>query len=368
MFKAFLKPIFRLFSTDIALDLGTANTRLFKKNEGIVANDKTAIAIKYGKPPLESSEKVVAIGQNAIDLEKEELKNIKIFAPIKNSLVSNRYAEALIENFFKIANNLSLAAPRVVVSIPYGSTEVERLYIREAIFQAGAREVFLIEKPMATAIGAKLPVKEPVKSMIVDIGAGTTDIAIISNGGIDCAKSIIIAGDEIDKSIIKYIKNKFNIVINKKEAEKLKIELGSAVKPYEELSLKLPYHDMATNSLKYITVTSTDIYNAMQSSLQSIVDNILDILNCLMLDKQEEKMLNKIGSIKKSNTESVEDIKKNGITISGGGSLIRGIDKYIYEKTKIPINLSKNPFLDNIHGVAEVLDILDKLHLRNEDD
>jgi len=362
MLKSFLKPIFGLFSTDIALDLGTANTRLFKKNKGLVVNDKTAIAIKYGKPPLESSEIVVAVGQDAIDLEKEELKNVKIFTPIKNSFVSNRYTEELIENFFKISNNFSLEAPRVLASIPYGSTRAERLNIREAIFKAGARQVFLIEKPMATAMGAKLPIKEPIKCMIIDIGAGTTDIAIISNGGIDCAKSTKIAGDAIDISIIKYIKNEFDIVINKKEAEKLKIELGSAIKLQEVQSLKLAYHDMLTNSLKYITITSTDIYNAMQSSLQSIVDDILDILNCVMLDKQEEKMLKKIGSIKKSDKESIDDIKKNGITISGGGALIRGIDRYIYEKTKIPVNLSNDPFLDSISGVSEALDVIDKLN------
>ena len=271
MFKALLG----MFSNDIAIDLGTANIRVFKCANGVIADEKSAIAIGYNR---RNQEIVKAMGQEAIALTEKGTEGIELFKPIKNGVVSNFYAEMMMRYFLELAHDRKgLFAPRVMVSVPYDITNIQRVAISEMLLSAGARVIYFVEKPMAIAMGAGVPIKEEIGQLVVDLGAGTTDIAIFSKWNIIYGKSITIAGDVIDRAIIKYIKKKFNLTIHQREARRLKEEIGTAIELSTELSRNLDYFDQVSSSVNSIKVTSEDIRKAIEKPLQEIAEAIEEL-------------------------------------------------------------------------------------------
>ena len=356
------KLLLGMFSNDIAIDLGTANTRVVRKNnDEIVANEKSVIATSYNRY---NQEVIEAIGQDAIDKVKEKPENIKLFKPIQDGVISNMYAEMMVRYFLEKAHNRKgLFSPRVMVSVPYNITSIQRQAVNEVLLSAGAREIYQVENPMATAVGAGLPIKEPIGQLVVDIGAGTTDIAIMSLGGIVYGKSIKIAGDAIDKSIINYVKKKFNIIIHKREAERVKIEIGTAGTVIRELSTKVEYFDQTSSLVKSIKLTSADINEAIERPLQDIAEAIIEVLEYDVIEDEYKIKFENIGAIKKNiqsdKKNMLSDIKRNGIFISGGTSLLKGLDRYLSDKVKVHVKVSSNPLLDNITGLGLILKEID---------
>ncbi len=356
------KKLLGSFSNDIAIDLGTANTRVFKRDEGIIADEKSAIATGYNR---QHQEIVEAVGQGAIDLARER-EDIELFRPIQEGLVSNLYAEMLMRYFMELAHDRKgLFAPRVMVSVPYDVTSIQRVALREMLVSAGAREIYLVEKPMATAMGAGLAIKEPKGSLIVDMGAGRTDMAILSLGGIIYGKSISVAGDEMDRSIMRYIEKKFNLIIHKREAERLKIELGTAIELSHELSTKLEYFDQSSSMLRSVNISSKDIQKAIERPLQDIVEALEGLLAYTPIEEEEQKNINRIGAIKQDRRfenkgmDLMRDIARDGLILSGGGALIRGLDRYLSNRLKIPVRLSAEPLLDTVKGLGIILEEID---------
>ncbi|ACM92327.1 cell shape determining protein MreB/Mrl [Nautilia profundicola AmH] len=340
-----LNKLLGLFSNDLAIDLGTANTLVSVKGKGIIINEPSVVAIKDDK----HKKKVLAVGKAAKEMVGKTPKNIIAIRPMKNGVIADfSVTEEMIRYFIqKVHNRKGLIRPRIVICVPYGLTQVERKAVKESAMSAGAREVYLIEEPMAAAIGAGLPVKEPQGSMVIDIGGGTTEIGVISLGGLVVSKSIRVAGDKFDKSIIDYINRKYNLIIGERVAEEIKMEIGSAVKLEEELKMAVQGKNRISGLLETITVTSEDIREALKEPVKEIGEAVKQVL--------EETPADLAG-----------DIVENGIVLTGGGALLKGLDKYLSDLVLLPVYIAEEPLLAVAKGTGKVLDEIEILATLDE--
>jgi len=344
----FFKNLFGFLSQDMAIDLGTANTLVLVKGKGIVINEPSVVAIKVNR---NGQEEILAVGQEAKDMIGKTPGSIKAIRPMKDGVIADfNTTEMMIEYFIKKVNGSSLlSSPRIVICVPYGLTQVERKAVRESALNAGARSVYLIEEPMAAAIGAGLPVKEPNGNLVVDIGGGTTEIGVTSLGGLVISKSIRVAGDKIDAAIMDYVKKNFNLLIGDKVAESLKIDIGTAIKLDETLSTTVKGRDQVEGILSSVEVTSEHIREAIADPLRQISEALKVVLE-------------------QTPPELAGDIVENGIILTGGGSLIRGLDKYLSEIVKLPVYIAEEPLLAVAKGTGEALSQIDLLQQTNYED
>ena len=334
-----------LFSNDLAIDLGTANTLVSVKGKGIVINEPSVVAIKDDK----HKKRVLAVGKAAKEMVGKTPKNIVAIRPMKNGVIADfSVTEEMIRYFIqKVHNRKSLIRPRIVICVPYGLTQVERKAVKESAMSAGAREVYLIEEPMAAAIGAGLPVKDPQGSMVIDIGGGTTEIGVISLGGLVVSKSIRVAGDKFDRSIVDYINKKYNLIIGERVAEEIKMEIGSAIKLDKELKMPVQGKNRISGLLETITVTSEDIREALKEPVKEIGEAVKQVL--------EETPADLAG-----------DIVENGIVLTGGGALLKGLDKYLSDLVLLPVYIAEDPLLAVAKGTGKVLDEIEVLATLDE--
>lgn len=333
----FIDYILGTFSHDIGIDLGTANTLVFVRGKGILIREPTIIT------QHKKTKKVIAVGNEAKRMLGKTPQNVISTRPLKDGVISDLdAAEALIKYFIgKVHENPSrfpkIPRPRVVVGIPSGVTEVERRAVRDAAIKAGAREVFLIEEPMAAAIGADLPIGDPKGSMIVDIGGGTTEIAVISLGGIVVARSIRIAGDEMDQDIINYARARYNLLLGEKSAEEVKIKGGSVYPTKNEVKLVLKGRDLASGLPSVISISSGEVREAVSGTISTIVEAIKEV-------------------IEQAPPEMVSDLLEGGILITGGGAMLPGIKELIEKETKIPVSIDEDPLTTVVKGTGKVLE------------
>jgi len=336
-----LKAIKGLFSNDLAIDLGTANILVLVKGEGIVINEPSVVAVQIDKF---GQENILAVGQEAKDMIGKTHKNIKAIRPMRDGVIADFHITEMMIKYFiqKVHKRKKFYSPRIIICVPYGLTQVERKAVRESAQNAGARYVYLIEEPMAAAIGADLPVQEPRGSLVVDIGGGTTEIGVISLGGLVISTSIRTAGDKIDAHIVDYINKKFNLLIGDRVAEELKIGVGTAIDLDEELKIIIKGRDKVEGSLKSIEVTSKDIKEAMQDPMNEILEALKMILE-------------------QTPPDLAGDIVENGVVLTGGGALIRGLDKFLSDVIKLPVYIAENPLLAVALGTGKALDEIDML-------
>ena len=330
-----------LFSNDMGIDLGTANTLVLSKGEGVIINEPSVVAIKsdkYGR------QHILAVGHEAKEMVGKTPGDIKAIRPMKDGVIADfDITEKMIRYFIEKAHKRkAFIRPRIIICVPYGLTQVERKAVKESALSAGAREVYLIEEPMAAAIGAGLPVKEPQGSLVVDIGGGTTEIGVISLGGLVVSKSIRVAGDKIDASIIDFIKKKYNLIIGDRVAEEIKIEIGTAMPLDEPLKMTVTGRDQVGGLLNTITVTSEDAYEAMREPVRAIAEALKDVLE-------------------QTPPELAGDIIENGIVLTGGGALIRNLDVYLSQVVKIPVYIADEPLLAVAKGTGKVLEEIEIL-------
>ncbi len=335
-----LNKLLGIFSNDLAIDLGTANTLVSVKGKGIVINEPSVVAIKEDG----HKNKILAVGKAAKEMVGKTPKNIVAIRPMKNGVIADfSITEEMIRYFIqKVHNRKSLIRPRIVICVPFGLTQVERKAVKESALSAGAREVYLIEEPMAAAIGVGLPIKEPQGSMVIDIGGGTTEIGVISLGGLVVSKSIRVAGDKFDKSIVDYINKKYNLIIGERVAEEIKIQIGSAIKLEKELTMQVQGKNRVSGLLETITVTSEDIREALKDPIREIGEALKEVLE-------------------KTPPELAGDIVENGIVLTGGGALLKGFDKYLSNLVLLPVYVAEDPLLAVARGTGKALDEIDLL-------
>jgi rod shape-determining protein MreB len=335
------KKVLGMFSNDLAIDLGTANTLVLVRGQGIVINEPSVVAIQYDK---HGREKILAVGVEAKEMIGKTPGNIKAIRPMKDGVIADfNVTEMMIRYFIeKVHNRKGLFSPRIIICVPYGLTQVERKAVKESAMSAGAREVYLIEEPMAAAIGAGIPVKEPNGNLVVDIGGGTTEIGVTSLGGLVQSKSIRVAGDMLDKNIIDYMKKNFNLLIGDRVAEDMKIKIGTAIQLDEELSLTVKGRDQVTGLLSSIEINSEHMREAMKLPLKEIGEALKQVLEDTPPDL-------------------AGDIVENGIVLTGGGALIRGLDKYLANIVKLPVFVCEEPLLAVANGTGKALEEIDLL-------
>ncbi|EFZ9744485.1 rod shape-determining protein [Campylobacter jejuni] len=344
-----LDQLIGFFSSDMGIDLGTANTLVLVKDKGIVINEPSVVAVereRYG-----SKAKILAVGKEAKDMVGKTPGNIEAIRPMKDGVIADfDMTEKMIRYFIeKTHRRKSFLRPRIIISVPYGLTQVERKAVRESALSAGAREVFLIEEPMAAAIGASLPIQEPKGNLVVDIGGGTTEIGVISLGGLVISKSIRTAGDKLDMSIVNYVKEKYNLIIGERTGEEIKITIGSAIQLPKELSMVVKGRDQVSGLLSRIELTSEDVREAMREYLKEIADALKMVLEMMPPDL-------------------ASDIVENGVVLTGGGALIRGLDKYLSEIVRLPVYIVDEPLLAVAKGTGKALEEISLLQqLTNEE-
>ncbi|MFA6760392.1 MAG: rod shape-determining protein [Sulfuricurvum sp.] len=333
--------IIGLFSNDLSIDLGTANTIVIAKGKGIVINEPSVVAVKTEKF---GHQKVLAVGHEAKEMVGKTPGNIKAIRPMKDGVIADfDMTEKMIRKFIEKAHGRSsLISPRIIICIPYGLTQVERKAVRESALSAGAREVFLMDEPMAAAIGAGVDIREPHGSLVVDIGGGTTEIGVVSLGGLVLSKSIRTAGDKIDQSIVNYIRKKYNLLIGERVAEDIKITIGTAVTLDQEIKMIINGRDQVEGLLSSVELTSEDAREAMKEPLKEISEALRDVLEMTPPDL-------------------AGDIVNNGIILTGGGALIRQLDKYLSDIVKIPVYASNEPLLAVARGTGKALEEIDLL-------
>jgi len=327
-----------IFSRDIGIDLGTANTLVHLKGKGIVAREPSVVAINT------KSGDILAVGDAAKDMIGRTPGNIIAIRPMRDGVIADfEITQAMLKYFIKKAFSKGIIGkPRVVICVPSGVTEVEKRAVEEASLAAGAREAYLIEEPMAAAIGANLPVEEPTGNMVVDIGGGTSEVAVISLGGIVTSKSLRVAGDELDESIVHYVKKEYNLMIGERTAEGIKMTIGSAYPRAKEEKLEIRGRDLITGLPKNIVVTSTEVAEALREPINSIVDSIKYTLE-------------------KTPPELASDIMDKGIMLTGGGALLSGMDRLIKNETGMPVNIADDPLDCVVMGSGKVLEEIETL-------
>ncbi len=312
-------------------------------------NEPSVVAVereRYG-----SKAKILAVGKEAKDMVGKTPGNIEAIRPMKDGVIADfDMTEKMIRYFIeKTHRRKSFLRPRIIISVPYGLTQVERKAVRESALSAGAREVFLIEEPMAAAIGASLPIQEPKGNLVVDIGGGTTEIGVISLGGLVISKSIRTAGDKLDMSIVNYVKEKYNLIIGERTGEEIKITIGSAIQLPKELSMVVKGRDQVSGLLSRIELTSEDVREAMREYLKEIADALKMVLEMMPPDL-------------------ASDIVENGVVLTGGGALIRGLDKYLSEIVRLPVYIADEPLLAVAKGTGKALEEISLLQqLTNEE-
>jgi len=329
------------FSKDLAIDLGTANTLVFSKEKGIIINEPSVVAVHRD---AQGQTRILDIGKEAKAMLGRTPGNINAIRPIKDGVIADfEVTQNMLKHFIlKASDKAHFMRPRVVICIPNGVTQVEKRAVKESSHSAGAREVYLIEEPMAAAIGAGLPITEPSGNMIVDIGGGTTEVAVISLGGIVYSKSVRVAGDKFDDCIVNYIKRKYSLLIGESTAENIKILIGNAY-PFEELrTTQVKGRDLITGSPKTIEVNSEEMREAISDPIAEIIDAIKTALE-------------------RTPPELSADIVDNGIILTGGGALLSGLDMLIKEKTGLPVALAEDPLTCVVRGAGMVLDDMDLL-------
>lgn len=335
-FKVIMKNLLNymqgLFSNDIGIDLGTATTLVYVKGEGVVLCEPSVVAIERG------TSHVLAVGEEAKRMLGRTPGNIVAIRPMRDGVITDfEITEAMLRHFIrKVRRRRFQLRPRIVIAIPSGITEVERRAVKESAERAGAREVFLIEEPIAAAIGVGLPIQEPIGNMIIDIGGGTTEIAVISLAGIVFSKSIRIGGDEMDEAIIEYLKKTYNLMIGERTAEEIKIKVGSAYPQEEEMSLEVKGRDLVAGLPKSVTISSEEVREALQEPLRAILE------------------ITKI-SLERTPPELAADLIEHGIVMAGGGSLLKGLDKLISEETGLPVHIADDPLTAVAQGTGKVL-------------
>ncbi|WP_425446577.1 rod shape-determining protein [Dethiothermospora halolimnae] len=329
--------ILNMFSKDMGIDLGTANTLVYIKGKGIIIREPSVVAIQ-------SNNEVLAVGEEGKRMIGRTPGHIYAIRPLKDGVIADfDVTQSMLKYFIKKAYpKRSFVQPRVVVCVPSGVTEVEKRAVEEASMQAGAREAYLIEEPMAAAIGAGLPVQEPTGSMVVDIGGGTTEVAVISLGGIVTSKSIRIAGDELDTGIVQYVKKEYSLMIGERTAEDIKIQIGSADMKNKEEKMKIRGRDLISGLPKTIEITSSEIYDAMKEPVMNIVDAIKYTLE-------------------KTPPELAADIMELGIMLTGGGALLNGLDRLIRKETGMPVHIAENPLDCVALGTGKALENIETL-------
>ena len=333
-----MNSIYNMFSSDLAVDLGTANTLIYVKGRGVVSSEPSVVAINSG------TKEILAIGQEAKNMLGRTPANIIAVRPMKDGVIADYdTTEKMIRYFIlKVHNRRALVRPRLGICIPSGVTQVEKRAVKDSAIQAGAREVYLIEEPMAAAIGAGLPIQEPSGNMVVDIGGGTTEVAVISLSGIVYANSVRVGGDEMDDNIVNYIKRQYNLLIGTATAEDLKIKLGSAFPLENEIKTEIKGRDLVTGIPKTIEISDSEIREALKESITKIVDAVRIALE-------------------QTPPELSADIVDRGIVLTGGGALLKNLDKRLSHETGLPIIVSDDPLKAVVLGSGKVLDDIDLL-------
>jgi rod shape-determining protein MreB len=350
MAKGFMQKIYNAFSHDIGIDLGTANTLVYVKGEGIVINEPSVVAVN------QKTGRVVAVGTQAKDMLGRTPGHIAAVRPLVDGVISDfEVAEEMIVYLINRAQKEAkkkFFGPRVIVGIPSGVTNVEARAVRDATKNAGAREVHVVEQPMAAAIGIRLPIHEPAGNMVIDIGGGTSDIAVISLGGVVRSKSLKIAGDKLNNDIISYIRNEFKILIGEKTAEDVKIAIGIVVPEEQPHEAAIRGRDLVTGLPREVVITDADIREAVSQSVDNLVDSVKEVLET-------------------TPPEILADIMHKGIYLVGGGALIRGLDKLIEDFVKIPVHIADDPLTAVARGAGIILEDIEKYRdvlIQNEDD
>jgi rod shape-determining protein MreB len=333
-----LNGLWGLFSNDLAIDLGTANTLVYLKGKGIVVNEPSVVAIN------KDTDKVLAVGREAKLMLGRTPGSIVAIRPMKDGVIANfEVTEEMLKYFIrKVHNRKRLVMPRVIIAVPSGITQVEKRAVKDSAQSAGAREVYLIEEPMASAIGAGLPIQEPSGNMIVDIGGGTTEVAVISLSGIVYSRSVRVGGDEMDEAIVSYIKRKYNLLIGERTAEEIKIEIGSAFPMEKKQTIEVKGRDLVAGIPKILVISDEEVREALLEPVTAIVDAIKNALE-------------------RTPPELSADIVEKGIVLAGGGSMLRGLDVLIREETELPIAIAEDPLTCVVRGAGAVLDEMDLL-------
>lgn len=348
MKKKLFSKIYKMMSNEIGIDLGTANTLVYLGGKGIVVNEPSVVAIN------QKTGRVVAVGTHAKNMLGRTPPHIVAIRPLVDGVISDfEVTEEMITYLVKKAEEYSkkLLGPRVVVGVPSGVTNVEIRAVRDATRNAGAREVYIVEEPMAGAIGIRLPVMEPVGNMIIDIGGGTTDIAVISLGGIVKSKNIKIAGDKLNNDIMAYIRSEFKILIGEKTAENLKIAIGSVV-PSEPAEVSIKGRDLITGLPREVVITDSDIREAISQSIDNLVEAVKEVLET-------------------TPPEIVADVMQRGIHLVGGGALIKGLDELLKKWFKMPVFITDDPLTAIARGTGIILENLEEFEevlIQNEDE
>ena len=336
-----LNPIFGWLSNDLAIDLGTANTLVYVRGNGIVVDEPSVVAVRRNG---RGANKVLAVGQEAKMMLGRTPGHIEAIRPMKDGVIADfEVAEAMLRYFIKKANSRrTLIRPRVIVCVPSGITQVEKRAVRESAESAGAREVFLIEEPMAAAIGAGLPITEPTSNMVVDIGGGTTEVAVISLAGIVYSKSVRVGGDKMDEAILQYIKSKYNLLIGERSAELIKTTVGNAHRDEKAEHMQIKGRDLATGIPKIIGIDSDEVRQAIIEQIKTIVETVKSALE-------------------QTPPELAADIVDNGIVLTGGVALLKGLDSLLREETGLPITITEDPLTTVVLGSGKALDEIDTL-------
>ncbi len=348
MFKDIAKKFKNRFSNDIGIDLGTANTLVYLSGKGIVINEPTVVAIN------QKTGKVVAVGKQAKEMIGRTPTHIVAIRPLVDGVISDfEVTEEMIAHFVRKAEEFSpkMLGPRVVVGVPSGVTNVEIRAVRDAVRNAGAREVHIVEEPMSGAIGIRLPIKEASGNLVIDIGGGTTDIAVISLGGVVRYKSLKIAGDKLNTDIVSYIRSEFKILIGEKTAERIKMEIGAVI-PAEPLEASIKGRDLITGLPREVIITDSDIREAMSNSIEALVEGTKEVLET-------------------TPPEILADIMQKGIFVFGGGALIKGLDVLLEEYLKLPVKIVDDPLTAVARGTGIILDNIEMYEealIRNEDE
>jgi len=328
------------FSKDMGIDLGTANTLVYVKDKGIVINEPSVVAIN------KRNDQIIAVGEEAKKMVGKTPAHIQISKPLVGGVISDyEVTEKMIKYFISKVHREGfsfVSRPRVVIGIPLDVTEVERKAVEDATKSAGARQVFLIEQPLAAAIGCRLPIQESSGFMVVEMGGGTTEIAVISLGGIVTFNSLTTAGNELDENIVQYARENFSLLLGERTAEAIKIKIGTVASDFEKQETSLRGRDLITGLPKQVFVSNQQIKEAIYRSVRKIVEAIRD-------------------TIEKTPPELVADIYERGLILSGGGALLRGLDKMIYQEIKVPVHIADDPLTSVVRGTGIVLEDLDSL-------
>jgi rod shape-determining protein MreB len=338
----FLDGILGMFSNDLAIDLGTANTLVYVKGKGIVLSEPSVVAVSTGN---RYKNRVLAVGLEAKNMLGKTPGNIQAIRPMRDGVIADfEVTEAMLRHFIhKVHNRRTFVRPRIIVAVPSGITQVEKRAVRESAESAGAREVFLIEEPMAAAIGAGLPIAEPTCNMVVDIGGGTTEVAVISLKGIVYSRSVRVAGDKMDSAIIQYIKRKYNLLIGERTAEMIKITIGNAYPDPQNLeTIEVKGRDLASGIPKILSIDSEEIRIAISEQIDAIVETV------------------KI-ALEQTPPELSADIVDRGIILTGGGALLKSLDRLLREETSLPITVTEDPLSTVALGSGKALDNLEML-------